>query len=240
MSTLTNVTIKLRPDHATTAEIASWQMQAHELGSIVWDTDKAHNVEWNGTNWLALSITGEPHVKTYQFELNNFQKGNVAPTAVDIGTAPVINGLLLDNINSKVAFNFMIPLDWDSATDMQFMAMVAIPSGVTANVGDKIQMKLEHRVTRSGGLTKADIAGVVHDTDEPQGSAPYGAVNDNVILSGKNTEFYTYMPHVIIPVEDIGGIGGILSGEISLQDIGVGNVDSIVIYQMHLNYIGLI
>ena len=238
--TNTDVTFNVRPDHATTVVINSWNMELHELGCIVWDKTLGKNVEWNGTSWSPLSITGEPHVKTYQFELNNFQKGSVAPTAVDIGTAPVVNGLLLDNINSKIAFNFMIPLDWDSSTDMQFMAMVAIPAGVTALVGDKIQMKIEHRVTRSVGATKLDIAGVVHDTDEPQGTAPYGAINDNVILSGKNTEFYTYMPHVILPVSTIGGIGGVLSGEISLQDLGVGNVDSIVVYQMHLNYVGLI
>ena len=193
------------------------------------------------SEWLSndgLPNTPTYQVKTYQFELNNFQRGNVAPTAVSIGTAPVINGFLLDNINSKMAFNFMIPLDWDSTTDMQLMAMVAIPSGVTALVGDKIQMKVEHRVTRQFAVTKADAAGVVHDTDQPQGTAPFGAVNDNVILAGKNTEFYTYMPHVILPVSTIGGIGGVLSGEISLQDIGVGNVDSIVLYQLHLNYKG--
>ena len=193
------------------------------------------------SEWLSndgLSNTPTYQVKTYQFELNNFQKGNVAPVAVDIGTAPVVNGLLLDNINSKVAFNFMIPLDWDSTTDMQLMAMVAIPTGVTALVGDKIQMKVEHRVTRSGAITKLDDVGVVHDTDQPQGTAPYGAVNDNVILTGKNTQYYTYMPHVILPVSTIGEIGGVLSGEISLQDLGVGNVDSIVLYQLHLNYKG--
>ena len=193
------------------------------------------------SEWLSndgLPNTPTYQVKTYQFELNNFQRGNVAPVAVDIGTAPVVNGLLLDNINSKVAFNFMIPLDWDSTTDMQLMAMVAIPTGVTALVGDKIQMKVEHRVTRSGAITKLDDVGVVHDTDQPQGTAPYGAVNDNVILTGKNTEYYTYMPHVILPVSTIGGIGGVLSGEISLQDLGVGNVDSIVLYQLHLNYKG--
>lgn len=63
-------------------------------------------------------------------------------------------------------------------------------------------------------------------------------VYDNVILSGKNTEYYTYMPHVILPVSAIGEVGGVLSGEISLQDLGVGNVDSIVLYQLHLNYKG--
>jgi hypothetical protein len=192
--------------------------------------------EWLSNDGLPNTPTFQ--VKTYQFELNNFQRGNVAPVAVDIGTAPVINGFLLDNVNSKMAFNFMIPLDWDSETDMQLMAMVAIPAGVTATVGDKIQLQVEHRVTRSGGVTKLDDAGVVHDTDQPQGTAPYGVVNDNVILAGKNTQYYTYMPHVILPASTIGDVGGVFSGEISLQDIGVGNVDSIVLYQLHLNYKG--
>tara|TARA_R110000772_G_scaffold161817_1_gene272954 strand:- start:7291 stop:9477 length:2187 start_codon:yes stop_codon:yes gene_type:complete len=192
--------------------------------------------EWLSNDGIPNSPTFQ--VKTYQFELNNFQRGNLAPVAVEIGTAPVINGFLLDNIDSKMAFNFMIPLDWDFETDMQLMAMVAIPAGVTATVGDKIQMKVEHRVTRQFAVTKADAAGVVHDTDQPQGTAPFGDINDNVILTGKNTEYYTYMPHVILPASTIGEIGGVLSGEISLQDLGVGNVDSIVLYQLHLNYKG--
>lgn len=189
---------------------------------------------------LSNSSTTTRHIKTYQFELNNFQRGVVAPTAVTIGTAPVINGFLLNNINSKMAFEFMIPLDWDE-TDMQFMAMVCIPAGVTATVGNKIQMKVQYRITRSGATTKANDTGIQNDTDTPAGTGPFGAMgNDNVILIGKNTEFYTYMPHVFLPSVGIGGVGGVLSGEVSLQDIGVGNVSSIVLYQLHLNYYGIL
>ena len=182
--------------------------------------------------------SNEPEVKTYQFELNNFQKGNLAPVDVKVGTNPEINGVLLDNVGSKIGFSFMIPLDWDNTTDMQFMAMVAIPTAVTATVGNTIDLKLEHRVTKYNGLTKLDDVGFVHDTNEPQGTAPFGEVNDNVILSDKNTQYFTYMPHVIIPNETIGGTGAVFYGELSLKDIGVGKVSSIILYQMHINYKG--
>ena len=52
-----NASFNLRPDQATSVEINSWDMQAHERGSIVWNTDISRNVFWDGSGWVALGGT---------------------------------------------------------------------------------------------------------------------------------------------------------------------------------------
>ena len=194
-----------------------------------------------GADTLArITHLEQSHVKTYQFELDNFKKGNTAPSTEYVGTAPRITTLKFDSVLQRVAFTFMIPLDWDSDTDMQFMCMVAVPAGVTHNVGDIVNLTVESHVARHIGVTKLDGPRAVDTTQTISTSSPYYDVpNDNVMLAGKNTEYYTYMPHIMIPVADIGGVGGIFYGEIGLNSIAAGNVPSILIYQLHINYFGL-
>lgn len=185
------------------------------------------------------SVTLVPEVKTYQFEIDNFKKGNTAPANVYVGSAPVVNGAKFSTTNQRLGLTFMIPLDWDVTTDMQFMAMCAIPEGGTFTVGDRIDLRLESRVTRSFGDTKLDDAGFVNDTHSSIGNSPaYGFTNDSTILAGKNTEFYTYMPSISIPASDLGGVGGVYYGSLGLGDITGAHVPEIVVYQMHMNYFG--
>jgi len=179
-------------------------------------------------------------IKTYQFELDNFKKGNTAPSTEYVGTAPRVTTFKFDNLLQRVGFTFMVPLDWDGETDMQFMAMTAVPAGVTHNVGDIINLKVESRVTRHNGITKLDDAGQANTTQTTSTSSPYYEVdNYNTMLAGGNTEYHTYMPSVVIPVADIGGVGAVMYAEVGLNSISTGSVPSILIYQLHLNYFGI-
>lgn len=45
----------LRPDHANTTVINSWDMEDHEKGTIVYDLDLQANVVWSGSAWGLLS-----------------------------------------------------------------------------------------------------------------------------------------------------------------------------------------
>lgn len=180
------------------------------------------------------------HVKTYQFELDNFKKGNTAPSTEYVGVAPRVTTLKFDSLLQRVGFTFMVPLDWQPDTDMQFMAMTAIPAGVTHNVGDIINLTVEGRVARHNGITKLDDPGFVNTTQTTSTTSPYYEEdNYNTILASHNTEYHTYMPSVIIPVANIGGIGAVMYAEVGLNSISAGSVPSMLIYQLHLNYYGL-
>ena len=176
-------------------------------------------------------------IKTYQFEIDNFKKGVTAPANVTVGTAPVVNGMKFTAITQRLGFTYMVPLDWDSTTDMQFMVMCAITSGSTLNVGDKINLQVECRVSVGFGGSKLDDAGGISDITTPLGSSPFSEFGrDDTIIAGKNTEFYTYMPTVILPKTDLVGPGRVFYGQLSLKSIAAGNVPEIIVYQMHVNY----
>lgn len=188
---------------------------------------------------VRLSTAELREVKTYQFELDNFKKGNTAPSTEYVGTAPRVTTLKFDSVLQRVGFTFMVPLDWDPTTDMQFMAMVAVPAAATHTVGDAINLTVESHVSRQVGVTKLDGPRQVNNTQTTSTTGPYNdAGNDNIMLDSKNTEYYTYMPHVFLPAADIGGIGGVMYAEVGLNTIATGNVPSILIYQLHLNYFG--
>ena len=59
MSTITNVVLTVRPDHANSEVIASWDMQSHEKGCIVWDTTLEADMMWIGTDWVTV-LTNPP------------------------------------------------------------------------------------------------------------------------------------------------------------------------------------
>ena len=54
-----NVNMSVRPDHASSEVIATWNMNKHEKGSIVWDTTLNKSKYWNGTEWVADSTPEE-------------------------------------------------------------------------------------------------------------------------------------------------------------------------------------
>lgn len=177
-------------------------------------------------------------IKTYQFEVDTFKKGSTAPTEVTAGTAPEIRGLRFNALNQKATFTFMTPLDAKPACDFQMMFMVYIEGGKTETVGDLINLRVDYRVNAPGNVsaTKVDSAGASVNTQGTSLTGPFIAgSNDNVILAGQNTEFYTYMPHVWLPAAAMVP-GQVFWGEVGLNDITAGNVNSIVIYQMHVNY----
>ena len=53
----TNVTLKVQPDHSTTAKIAEWDMEDTEKGALVYNTDTNQLLEWRGSNngWVAIA-----------------------------------------------------------------------------------------------------------------------------------------------------------------------------------------
>ena len=177
-------------------------------------------------------------VKTYQFEVDTFKKGSTAPTEVLIGTAPQVRGLRFDNLNQKATFTFMTPLDAKPDCDFQMMFMVAIPAGKTFSAGDLINLRVDFRVNfpASASPGKLDSAGTTVNTQTASTTGPFVVDgNDNVIIAAANTEFYTYMPHVYLPAASMVP-GGVFWGEVGMNSITGGNVDSIVLYQMHVNY----
>jgi hypothetical protein len=177
-------------------------------------------------------------VRTYQFEVATFRKGSTAPTEVTVGTNPEIRGLRLDATNETLSFEFMTPLD-AAAADMQMMFQVFVPAGKTFTVGDLINLKVYYRTNPGGGTTKVDSTGSVKTTQDTSLTAPFAdSANDNVIVTGGNTEYYAYMPHVFIPAAALTP-GQVFYGEVSLNSIAAGNVDSIVVYQMHINYFSI-
>ena len=176
-------------------------------------------------------------VRTYQFEVGTFRKGSTAPTEVTVGSSPEIRGLRLDATNQTLAFTFMTPLDAATA-DMQMTFMCHVPAGKTFTVGDLINLKVYSRTNSGGGTTKVDSTGVLATTATTSTSSPFASGgNDNVIVSGGNTQYYAYMPHVFLPASELTP-GQVFYGEVSLNSIAAGNVDSIVVYQMHVNYFG--
>jgi hypothetical protein len=178
----------------------------------------------------------ESLVKTYQFEVDTFKKGTTAPTEVTIGSTPEVRGLRFNATNQKASFTFMTPLDAKPNCDFQMMFMVAIPEGVTAVVGDLINLRVDFRVSAGMGESKLDATGTTVNTQTPSLTGPfYEHGNDNVILTSKNTEYYTYMPHVFLPTASMVP-GRVFWGEVSLNSVATGNIPSIVLYQMHCNY----
>lgn len=176
-------------------------------------------------------------IKTYQFEVGTFRKGSIAPTEVTAGTAPVIRGLRLDATNQTIAFTMMTPLDAKPNCDFQMMFQVFIPASKTFTAGDIINLKVDYRTNGVGAAgTKVNDTGASVTTATSSSTAPFVIDgNDNVILADKNTEFFTYMPHVFLPAAALAP-GGVFWGEVSLNAISGGSVDSIVVYQMHVNY----
>ena len=59
MSKKVNVSMSVRPDHASSEVIATWNMNKHEKGSVVWDTTTGHNKFWDGTEWQSLLTEDE-------------------------------------------------------------------------------------------------------------------------------------------------------------------------------------
>jgi hypothetical protein len=224
-------------------EVPSAANAVGEEGMVTNDSDYLYvctdKDTWKSTK--LRSVGSDSEVKTYQFELDNYKKGNTAPATVYTGTAPRITALEFNNVLQRVALTFMVPLDWNTNTDMQFMCMVAIPAATTHTVGDIINLTMESHTGRHLGTTKLDGVRQSSDSQVTSTSSPFNTdENDNVILSGKNTEYYIYMPHIIIPKENlVGGVGGVFYAEIGLNSIAAGNVPSILIYQMHVNYFGL-
>ena len=51
MAEKTNVTLKVRPDQATSSDINSWDMERHEKGAIVWNTTINAAQMWDGSQW---------------------------------------------------------------------------------------------------------------------------------------------------------------------------------------------
>ena len=53
----TNVTLKVQPDHSTTAKIAEWDMEDSEKGALVYNTDTNQLLEWRGLSdgWVAIA-----------------------------------------------------------------------------------------------------------------------------------------------------------------------------------------
>lgn len=199
-------------------------------------TTKLTNV--NVTGEFQNSVVDTRLVKTYQFEVGTFKKGNIAPTEVLVGSSPEVRGLLFDATNEKASFTFMTPLDAASNADFQMMFMCAIAAGKTESAGDLINLKVDYRVNFPANATptKLDSTGASVTTQTTSTTAPFNTLgNDNVIIDGANTEFYTYMPHIFLPSAAMVP-GGVFWGEVSLNDISSGNVDSIIIYQMHVNY----
>jgi len=66
----TNTTFRVRPDQATASEIASWDMEKHEKGSMVWDNTSQSLMMWNGFAWvpnagLIESASGYSHTGAF-------------------------------------------------------------------------------------------------------------------------------------------------------------------------------
>ena len=59
MSTITNVVLSVRPDHASSELMATWDMQSHEKGCIVWDTTLEADMMWIGNDWVTV-VTSPP------------------------------------------------------------------------------------------------------------------------------------------------------------------------------------
>lgn len=187
-------------------------------------------------------------IRTYQFEASTFRKGSAAPAdqVLSGGTLPV-KGYLYTNTNERSDFTFMVPLDWVRGTDFQFMIKCAVPSGQTFNVADKINLDMRIRVDVGDGSTSLidDTKVRIFDVDTPSVSAPYyNVVQNNQIVADGNTEGKSYMSNIFINVGDLAGQldcepGGVIYGNIGLKSILAGNVPSLFIYQMHINYYGL-
>lgn len=58
MSKKVNVMMSVRPDHAPSDIIATWNMNKHEKGAMVWDTTEEVLKMWNGSTWIASNNTG--------------------------------------------------------------------------------------------------------------------------------------------------------------------------------------
>jgi len=54
----TNVTLKVQPDHSTTAKIAEWDMEDSEKGALVFNTDTQSILEWRGKSigWQPIAL----------------------------------------------------------------------------------------------------------------------------------------------------------------------------------------
>ena len=101
MSKKVNVNMSVRPDHAPSDIIATWNMNKHEKGSMVWDTTEEVLKMWNGSTWIAsnnTSSSGYSHTGAFAGKplSNNYvwQAGtgiNYTQSDVDAGTFKVFS-----------------------------------------------------------------------------------------------------------------------------------------------------
>jgi hypothetical protein len=103
MSKKVNVNMSVRPDHASSEVIATWNMNKHEKGSIVWDTTLDKNLFWNGTEWVEISGAAETddrtnaHSQGYIGLLSSFYfEGDATETAIGADDISVWTDVVLD------------------------------------------------------------------------------------------------------------------------------------------------
>lgn len=196
----TNATMRLRPDHATSTTIASWTMEEHEKGSIVWDTTLGYNVEWNGTVWSALIVDGSGsqiinhtalHTDDHAFEIivdaDGF--GDVKAIDVDYITGNIAAGedeaVTLINIDESLSTG-------GSICGFEVLSTAVGGSNVTAlNVGVEIDV-IKQAAGALGNATSllnnaSDVLTAL-STGGAGNVAVFSADNDTVTI-GFNTDF---------------------------------------------------
>lgn len=90
----TNATFRLRPDHATSETIASWDMEEIEVGSIVRDITLGANVVYNGTAWVTVLLKNrvvctQANVSTTLGGVIDSTKEYFIDGVIDLGTTEI-------------------------------------------------------------------------------------------------------------------------------------------------------
>jgi len=72
MKKKTNVIMAVKPDHATSETIASWDMSRHEKGALVWDTTESILKTYTGDAWIPSdgSVSDEDKETLSHFRYN--------------------------------------------------------------------------------------------------------------------------------------------------------------------------
>jgi len=101
----------VRPDQSTSEEIASWNMEGHEKGALVWNTTTSQNQFWDGEKWIPILSEEElqdsvkEDIQGYYAVISNYYS---ADAAVKAGN-PVVE--VIEDVWTKLEVQPLVELD---------------------------------------------------------------------------------------------------------------------------------
>tara|TARA_R110000851_G_scaffold237164_2_gene390015 strand:- start:7833 stop:9200 length:1368 start_codon:yes stop_codon:yes gene_type:complete len=110
---IANVKLSLKPDHATSEVIASWNMEKEDKGAIAWNSTLQKNVSWNGSIWNGVASQLNGRIIVTQDNFQTTLGGTIDSTkqyfldgVIDMGTTQItvpVNGMTIAGLSFDIS-----------------------------------------------------------------------------------------------------------------------------------------